>query len=96
MPVSLTRLMSLGFGESDAESRAALVERATACFQRETGHDPSWTWFVPGRIEVFGKHTDYAGGRSLLAAVPRGFAVVAGSREDQLVRVIDARATAAR
>lgn len=32
-------------------------------------------WFVPGRIEVLGKHTDYAGGRSLLAAVDRGVTV---------------------
>ena len=33
-------------------------------------------WFVPGRLEVLGKHTDYVGGRSLLAAVDRpGFAV---------------------
>lgn len=30
------------------------------------------TWFVPGRIEVLGKHTDYAGGRSLLAAAEQG------------------------
>jgi galactokinase len=30
------------------------------------------TWFVPGRVELFGKHTDYAGGRSLVCAVPRG------------------------
>lgn len=30
------------------------------------------TWFVPGRIEVFGKHTDYAGGRSLLVAAEQG------------------------
>lgn len=30
------------------------------------------TWFVPGRIEVFGKHTDYAGGRSLLVAANQG------------------------
>jgi galactokinase len=30
------------------------------------------SWFVPGRVEVFGKHTDYAGGRSLVCAVPRG------------------------
>lgn len=29
-------------------------------------------WFSPGRIEVLGKHTDYAGGRSLLAALDRG------------------------
>ena len=32
-------------------------------------------WFVPGRLEVLGKHTDYAGGRSLLAAVDRGITV---------------------
>ncbi len=32
-------------------------------------------WFVPGRLEVFGKHTDYAGGNSLLAAVDRGITV---------------------
>lgn len=33
------------------------------------------SWFVPGRLEVFGKHTDYAGGRSLLAAVDHGITV---------------------
>ncbi|MDO5066805.1 MAG: galactokinase family protein [Propionibacteriaceae bacterium] len=32
-------------------------------------------WFVPGRLEVFGTHTDYAGGNSLLAAVDRGITV---------------------
>ena len=35
------------------------------------------SWFVPGRIEVLGKHTDYAGGRSLLAAVDRGITFTA-------------------
>lgn len=48
-------------------------------------------WWVPGRLEVFGKHTDYAGGRTLVCAVPRGFAVVAGARADGLLRVVDAR-----
>lgn len=33
------------------------------------------TMFVPGRLEVLGKHTDYAGGRSLLAAVDRGITI---------------------
>ncbi len=47
-------------------------------------------WFVPGRIEVLGKHTDYAGGRSLLAAADRGFAVVATPRSDARVRIVDA------
>jgi galactokinase len=47
-------------------------------------------WFVPGRIEVLGKHTDYAGGRSLVCAVERGFAVVVAPRDDGLVRIRDA------
>ena len=47
-------------------------------------------FFVPGRIEVLGKHTDYAGGRSLLSAVERGFVAVARHRTDTVVRVIDA------
>ncbi len=50
----------------------------------------SMRWFVPGRIEVFGKHTDYAGGRSLLCAVERGFHVVARPRSDRVVRIADA------
>ena len=35
------------------------------------------TWIVPGRIEVFGKHVDYAGGRSLLCTVQRGIVMAA-------------------
>lgn len=45
-------------------------------------------YFVPGRIEVLGKHTDYAGGRSLLCAVERGLAVSAVPRPDNRVRVV--------
>jgi len=44
---------------------------------------------VPGRLEVFGKHTDYAGGHSLVAAVPRGFTVTAEPARDGAVTVID-------
>ena len=32
--------------------------------------------FIPGRIEVLGKHTDYCGGRSIVCAIDRGFHVV--------------------
>ena len=31
--------------------------------------------FIPGRIEVLGKHTDYCGGRSIVCAIDRGFYV---------------------
>lgn len=46
-------------------------------------------WLVPGRIEVLGKHTDYAGGRSLLAAVHRGFRVTSVARTDAQLVVRD-------
>jgi galactokinase len=41
--------------------------------------------FVPGRVELFGKHTDYAGGRSLLAALPRGLTLLVARRQDPRV-----------
>ncbi|MFO7894416.1 MAG: galactokinase family protein [Longimicrobiales bacterium] len=51
--------------------------------------DPAVRLFVPGRIEVLGKHTDYAGGRSLLAAVDRGFTVAVAAVEDDAITVVD-------
>jgi galactokinase len=83
--------MSLGFHEPSARSRAALITEVDYAFVRQVGHKPAWRLWVPGRVEFFGKHTDYAGGRSLIAAVPRGFAVAANRRGDDVVRVIDAR-----
>lgn len=56
---------------------------------RGGGVDIAGCFFVPGRIEVLGKHTDYAGGRSLVAAVERGFVIAAARRDDGTVRVID-------
>ena len=47
-------------------------------------------YYVPGRIEVLGKHTDYAGGRSMLCAVERGIRLVAAPRADARVRIVDA------
>lgn len=44
---------------------------------------------VPGRIEVLGKHTDYAGGRSLLAAAERGLVFTAVARPDDQIRIIN-------
>jgi galactokinase len=67
------------------------LDLTTRAFSERTGRHPVWRWHVPGRIEIFGKHTDYAGGESLVATVPRGFTVVAAPRDDRRVRVIDAR-----
>ena len=45
--------------------------------------------YVPGRIEVLGKHTDYAGGATLTCAVERGVCAVYSGRPDGLVRIVD-------
>ena len=88
----VTQLFSdAGFDAPDAEGRARLLVQAFDAFTRSTERDPAWSSFVPGRIEIFGKHTDYAGGRSLTCTVPRGFLLIAAPREDRRVRVIDAR-----
>ncbi len=50
---------------------------------------PRRAWFVPGRIEVLGKHTDYAGGRSLLCAIDRGFRLVSAPRGDRIITMTD-------
>src|SRR5207248_1785588 len=73
-------------------TRTPLFDRAAAALEGlGSVRSPAWTpWFVPGRLEVLGKHTDYAGGRSVVCAVERGFVFVAIPRGDREVRVVDA------
>lgn len=68
---------------------AALLPLVRSALSAAGSGRESSAWFVPGRIEVLGKHTDYAGGRSLVCAVDQGFVVVAAARADDIVRVID-------
>jgi galactokinase len=92
MAIELIRqLQAGGFDAEDAASRARLIDDALTALSRAAAAPAERAWFVPGRVEVFGKHTDYAGGRSLVGAVPRGFAVAARPRTDGIVRVVDAR-----
>lgn len=80
---------SLGMPSAYAASRAALVAELEGRAAPILDGAPESRRFTPGRIEIFGKHTDYAGGHSLLAAVPRGIALVARRRTDGIVRVGD-------
>lgn len=48
-------------------------------------------FFVPGRVELFGKHTDYGGGPSIVCAIERGVVVIASARSDDAVHIVDAR-----
>ncbi len=70
------RLEAGGLSTGASERVARGLVEASACLQARTGGAPDFAFFVPGRIEVLGKHTDYAGGRSLLAAMEWGFGFV--------------------
>jgi galactokinase len=85
------RLVSRGISEDKAEDKAVLFGRcADALIESglSTGTDTR-AFFVPGRIEILGKHTDYAGGRTLSVAVEKGFCVAAVPRQDTGVRVMN-------
>jgi galactokinase len=92
-------LVARGLHSDELPSKRSLFELVLARFEaldrsaESSGSDRSAglnVWWVPGRLEVFGTHTDYAGGHTLVCAVPRGFAVVAGRRTDRVARVVDA------
>ncbi len=83
--------------ELEASSTAGVEERAEllrllASSLVKGGRSPAeeaFAFVVPGRIEVLGKHTDYAGGRSLTCATEQGFRLVVAPRQDTRVVVTD-------
>ena len=85
-------LLAAGLSPTEAARKATVFENVAAAHAALAGRAaaPARRYFVPGRIEVLGKHTDYAGGRSLLCAVERGFCLVASPRQDRRVVVADA------
>jgi len=84
------RLRSSGMSEREARTKAELHARCDRTLTEwQHGGSGRASWFVPGRVELFGKHTDYAGAESLLCAVERGVVVVAATREDGVVRLCD-------
>ena len=99
--MTLAQLLDVRVVERSLRQRGlhrAAADRLTARFVRQAqalqeagveGERESYAFFVPGRIEVLGKHTDYAGGSSLTCATERGFAVVAVPRDRDTVRLVD-------
>ena len=78
-------------GEATIRQADVFVHLATTL--RQAGVDESrdaYAFFVPGRIEVLGKHTDYAGGSSLVCTVQRGFCLIATARSDRRLYITDA------
>jgi galactokinase len=85
------KFITAGMSRVEAEGKAHLFQLASSLLERRTGSErtSSVSCYVPGRIEVLGKHTDYAGGRSLLCTVERGICWVAAPRSDHVIRIAD-------
>lgn len=76
--------------QNSLASTQALLAQVHQAWKGFDGDGPQRMFWVPGRIEVLGKHTDYCGGRSLLAAASRGLMFGVSPRVDTTVRVKDA------
>jgi galactokinase len=77
-----------GLPVSAIAAKKALFTQAAANL-KAMGTDPQspvYAFFVPGRIEVLGKHTDYAAGSSIVAALEQGFCLLAAARTDTTIR----------
>lgn len=84
-----SHLARIGLSSARAEAVAETLARCGAALDAMGAGAERHSAWIPGRVELLGKHTDYAGGRSLLCAVDRGFAVRVATRTDAAVRAID-------
>ena len=63
-----------------------LSKKSREEFKRLFIHDECDQLWVPGRIEVVGKHTDYAKGKSIVCAIDRGFVFSYSFTSDNLIK----------
>lgn len=82
------QLSHAGLSPEACREKAQLLAKTAAALG--PADDVLRAFFVPGRIEVLGKHTDYAGGRSMVVATDRGFALTVRPRSDCCLRIVDA------
>ena len=85
-PVSIAALLAAGLNPTSTSAAATLLATASA----DLGCAPTCAWWVPGRIEVLGKHTDYAGGRVLNCATDLGLVIAAVPSREPLVTITSA------
>lgn len=86
------QLRAAGMSAAQSAAKAAALETLGRELRRMRGggFEPHFALFVPGRLEFLGKHTDYAGGRSIVCAIERGICLVAAPRDDAQIRIRDA------
>lgn len=73
----------------EAERKDALARRVVASLDGAGDPRGVSAFWVPGRIEFLGKHTDYGGGRSLVCAVERGIVIAFRRRSDSAIHMRD-------
>lgn len=84
------QLRAAGMSAAESATKANLLEKLDRELRlMKEATSANTAFFVPGRLEFLGKHTDYAGGRSLLCAIERGFCLVAAPRADVQIRILD-------
>ena len=85
------RLRDSGMSAEESSAKAALFEKLLKELRGMRGGavHRRCAFFIPGRLECLGKHTDYAGGRSLVCAIERGICIVAAARDDAQIRIFD-------
>lgn len=88
----IARLTTAGMSAGQARAKADLLAKAQIALEgiKPGSSQQLRVFFVPGRIECLGKHTDYAGGRSLICAVEQGFVILCCPRSDGRVRMVAA------
>lgn len=85
-------LRTAGMSAAESSAKAALFEKLDhelRLLKNDTSRRHC-AFFAPGRLEFLGKHTDYAGGRSIVCAIERGICLVAAPRADEHIRIVDA------
>jgi galactokinase len=81
-------LIRAGMSQGEADRKAGSLRLLSQTVAR-MNERRARAYFVPGRIEVLGKHVDYAGGQSLTCATEQGFCLVASPRDDWRVRIVE-------
>jgi len=82
----------LGLGPAGRSRKKRIWQRIVKTLAksfRARRDEEVYAYFVPGRVEVLGKHTDYAGGKSLLMALDRGFQGVSRINNTTKIRIMD-------
>ena len=87
-----THLRAAGMSPGESAVKSALFAKLMPEMSslHQGSLDRLSAFFVPGRVEGVGKHTDYGGGRSIVCAIERGICLIAVPRADAQICMRDA------